>query len=137
MRFSDKKRFTITCVISAIALGAYLAGYLCVRNHHLSFQYLRRGLFRSTQEAEEWVANFPAERDSTPLGDYNNEWLFVFFWPAIQIDSLASGRQVSSPFSIIKPYRPPKTNTVSLESDEEATLKPKKVPEGVSESSHP
>ncbi len=116
MTLSNKKRTIITCIIVLLA-AAYLTSYLHVRRHRLSLEHVGSVvLFESDEQAQRWLTMFQAERDTIPLLYGDSAPLYLFFWPAIQIDSASSGREIASPFENVKTYKIPPTGRGSQQS---------------------
>jgi len=113
MTITKKKRLRMASVIASLAAGAYLVGYLCVRQHRLSFEFMAsRMAFESNEQAQKWVDEFHEGHQPPALVYDDNEALYLFFWPAIHIDSFISKRSLRSPFSM-PPCATPSTQTGS------------------------
>lgn len=115
---TKERLILITLVALILVLGAYLTTYSALRQHRLSFEYAKgRMLFNSIDEAHHWRDSLGTNRDTTPLLYEDSAWLYIIFWPAIQIDSAISGREVDPPgfFGMVKPYKvpsvPPRINS--------------------------
>ena len=119
----NKKRIIITCIVVLLA-AAYLTSYLHVRRHRLSVEHVGSVLlFESDEQAQRWLTMFHAERDTIPLMYGDSAPLYLFFWPAIQIDSASSGRKIASPFENVKTYKIPTTGRGSQHSPRDTPSK--------------